>query len=475
MPMRSRPVTTILVVVACLLTAACGARFPRDTAVGAAGRSGPPPAPALDEPGQPVAGEEPGVTEPPPAGPGAAAGPTATTARAGAPPPGGTAAGPATTAASAPSAGAAGPGPAPGVAATTVKIGYLLPITGAAPVPSSFDKGARVYWNYVRDRLGGISIGGQKRNVEVVIEDTQSDANVGKDKARKLIERDNVFLIVVLDRLENQQAIGAFLDARKFPNIAIQAPAGLDRSQEWTFGVTIDHAVQGTLIADYLVKVHNAAKLAVVHENTPVLSPGVTAFTRQVERLGAQVVYTKAIDGQNNDFSSEALGLSGSGATATWLYMAPTPAAKLANQADAIGYHPTWFANSISWNFDLIFAVGRKALAGARAFSPWPPLSDPRTSTYQQEYRRQNPTDIPDDLGIVGWGVGEIVAGGLQAVQGPLGHNSFRTAMQNLQLRPALWNPLSFGPGVRQGGNSVAILKESDGRWALERDFTSSI
>ncbi|MDP9441556.1 MAG: ABC transporter substrate-binding protein, partial [Actinomycetota bacterium] len=372
-------------------------------------------------------------------------------------------------------AAAADPGPAPGVTANTIKIGYLLPITGAAPVPSSFDKGARVYWNYVRDQLGGIAVGGQKRNIEVVIKDTQSDANVGKDKARELIEQDKVFLIVVLDRLENQQAIAAFLDSQRFPNIAIQAPAGLDKSQEWTFGVTIDHAVQGALIADYLVKVQQATKLAVIHENTPVLSPGVTAFTREVEKLGAQVVYSKAIDGQNNDFSNEALQLSSSEATATWLYMAPTPAAKLANQADAVGYHPTWFANAISWNFDLIFAVGRKALAGARAFSPWLPLSDPRTNTYQGEYRRQNPGELPDDLGIVGWGVGEIVGGGLQAVQGPLGHNSFRAAMQSLQLRPTLWNPLSFGPGVRQGGNAVAIYKESDGRWTLERDFTSSI
>ncbi|MBW3556854.1 MAG: ABC transporter substrate-binding protein [Actinobacteria bacterium] len=470
MPIRSRPVSTIVVILVCLLAAACGARFPRETAVGAGSTAAPAAAPAESDPGVAVPGEPaPGAAPSAPA----AGGATTTAPRTAAPAP--TAGGGGVPAGAAPRAAESDPGPAPGVSATSVKIGYLLPITGAAPVPASFDKGARVYWNYVRDQLGGIPVGGQKRNVEIVIEDTQSDANVGKDKARKLIEQDKVFLIVVLDRLENQQAIGAFLDARKFPNIAIQAPAGLDKSQEWTFGVTIDHGVQGVLIADYLVKVHKASKLAVVHENTPVLTPGVTAFTRQVEKLGAQVVYSKSIDGQNNDFSSEALQLAGSGATATWLYMAPTPAAKLANQADAAGHHPVWFANAISWNFDLIFTVGRKALAGARAFSPWPPLSDPRTSTYQQEYRRQNPADIPDDLGIVGWGVGEIVGGGLQAVQGPLGQNSFRLAMQNLQLRPTLWNPLSFGPGVRQGGNSVAIYRESDGRWTLERDFTSSI
>ena len=97
-----------------------------------------------------------------------------------------------------------GPGPAPGVTETTIKIGYLLPLTGAAPIPSRFDKGVNAYWNYVNEQ-GGID----GRAVEVVVEDTQSQAEVGKDKAKKLIEDDQVFAVVVLDRLENQEAIGA--------------------------------------------------------------------------------------------------------------------------------------------------------------------------------------------------------------------------------------------------------------------------
>src|SRR5207247_5870610 len=122
--------------------------------------------------------------------------------------------------------------------------------------------------------------------------------------------------------------------------------------------------------------------LAIVYENVPQLSPGRDAFTKEMTALGGKVTYSKAIDGQANDFSNEALGLRQSGATAAWLYMAPTPAAKLANTADAAGYHPTWFANSISWQFNLVFTVAPQALAGARAFSPWLPPSDPRPNTY---------------------------------------------------------------------------------------------
>jgi branched-chain amino acid transport system substrate-binding protein len=360
-----------------------------------------------------------------------------------------------------------GPGPAPGVTDTTIKIGYLLPLTGAAPVPSRFDKGVTAYWNYINAR-GGID----GRTVEVVVEDTQSQAEIGKDKAKKLIEDDGVFAIVVLDRLENQEAIGRYLNDRQVPNLAIQSPADLPADQIWTFAVTIDHRVQGALVADYFMNDLEAEKVAVVYENTPTLDPGREAFVAEADDLGLDVVYEQAIDPTASDFSNEALALSQSGAEAVWLYMAPTTAAKLANQADAAGFRPTWFANSISWGFDLVFAVAPDSLEDARAFSPWLPLSDPRTRTYQRQYRLQNPGETPDDLGIVGWGVGEIVAEGIRQAGPELGRNSFREALQSMEFEPETWVPLEFGDGVRNGAHEVAVLREDDGSWVVDQDFT---
>jgi branched-chain amino acid transport system substrate-binding protein len=456
---------TVLVALS-MVAAGCGARFPRSATDGAPRRGGS------------VAGDQVSAGAGTDTAPGAATGDT--TAAGGSAPAGAsaTAGGGGSAGSTAPGATKAGgavpppgsvdAGPTTGVTDTSIKIGYLLPLTGAAPVPSNFDKGANVYWTYINGK-GGIN----GRKVQVIIKDTQSSAQVGKDQAKALVEQDKVFAIVVLDRLENQQAIGEYLDARHVPNIEIQTPANLDKGQTWTFGVTIDHAVQGTLIADYFVHVLQARKVAVVYENTPALAPGKDAFAKEIAKQGGQVSYSQAIDGNGNDFSQEALALSRSGATAAWLYMAPTPAAKLANQADAAGYHPVWFANSISWAFDLVFTVAPKALAGARAFSPWLPLSDPRTNTYKQAYQSQT-GETPDDLGIVGWGVGEIVGQGIQLAGKQLGQNNFRAAMQTMKYAPDIWAPLSFGAGVREGANVVAVLKAGNNHWDLDRDFSSS-
>ncbi|HVE64732.1 MAG TPA: ABC transporter substrate-binding protein [Mycobacteriales bacterium] len=458
---------------------ACGARFPRQT-VTAGGVVAQPGVPAAPDDGL---GGQPGVPLPP----------GATTA----PPPGGFTPGPAGPGqpTSGPRQGPGQPSQRPsqqptqgpgqpqsvdpgrrtGVTATSITIGYLIPKTGAAQVPPQVEQGINVYWRYLNDR-GGIF----GRKIQTIVADTESNESVARSRAQQLIDQ-GVFMVAALDRLGVQKAIGEYLDARQVPNVEVQTPANLNARQAWTFGITIDHAVQGGVIARYFKNVLKVAKAAVIYERDATLQPGVDNFKAEAGRQGIQVAYQAVIDGQGNDFSQQAAGLSSSGAQVAWLYMAPTPAAKLANQSKSAGYPGIFFANSISWNFDLIFATGPTAFRGSKAFSPWPALNDQRTQTYQQAYRRYY-SDPPLDLGIPGWGLGQVVASAIRNAGRELGQNGFREAMQNLQLgrtgladgTPLLWSPIAFRPGVREGGPMVVTYTEQNGNWTQESDYRAN-
>ena len=107
-----------------------------------------------------------------------------------------------------------------------------------------------------------------------------------------------------------------------------------------------------------------------------------------------------------------------------------------------------------------MFAVAPKSLKGARAFSPWLPLADPRTDTYKQAYAKQNPGEKPDDLGIVGWGVGQIVAEGTRTTQGPTsGRTRSATRCSTSTSGPTSGRRSTSSAGVREGANVVAVLK----------------
>jgi hypothetical protein len=159
-----------------------------------------------------------------------------------------------------------------------------------------------------------------------------------------------------------------------------------------------------------------------------------------------------------------------------WFYGAPEPMVKIAQQSQAVGYHPIFFANTISWGFDDVADIGNKsgALDGARAFSSWVAASSPKAARYKQAMQQLHPNEDADDIGLVGWGVGEVLGGALKAAGRNLGYNTFRAAFQSLNVTPDVWTPQRFGPGVRYGTTSVIEFRISGDHWNEVGAFRTS-
>ncbi len=357
-------------------------------------------------------------------------------------------------------------GPTPGVTDNSIRIGYLLPLTGAAPIPVGFDDGVRVYWNFLNAN-GGIN----GRNVEIIIYDTESTTSNAIAQARKAVQQDKVFTLLSLDRLEVQDALAKFLEQVGMPHVMVQSPANPPSSWKNTFVGSVDHAVQGAGIAQFMAEVIKKPKVAFVREQTNALKPGTDAFEKRAAALGLEVVAKLTTDPSNNDQSGTVNALVASGAEVVWLYMAPTVAANIVSSAGARTYQPVWFANNISWNFELMHGVTANFLNGSYAFSSWVPLNDKRAQKYKDEYRRQisDPSKSPDDIGLVGWGAGEVISDVLGAAGKDLGWNSFRSALRNFKKGGNVWTPLDFTNGF-VGTNVVKVYKSNGSQWSLFQD-----
>jgi branched-chain amino acid transport system substrate-binding protein len=472
-PGRTPALRVALLLILALSAAACGPRFDRDLLTQqsdvdlAAGPGAPADGTTVDTgaPGtvdsapQDGAPAAPGDTTPfTPAGPDTA----------------GTDTGPVTTGGTGTRSGgttAAAAGPQPGLTGNTIKIGYLVPLTGAAPIPTSWDDGANLYWN-VKNDTGGIN----GRKVQLIIEDTESSTTTAVNKARKLVTQDKVFTIVTLDRLEVQEKVAQFLEQVGMPHVMVQSPASPPASWKNTFTISIDHAVQGRAIAQFWAADLGAGggkrKVGFVREQTSALKPGTDAFEAEAKRLGLQVVARETINPQQVDFSQTVLRLRQSGAEVVWLYMAPTPAATIIGQSGSAGYRPTWFANSISWGFELMHGVTGGFMEGAYAFSPWVSLSHPRAKTYKDAWARKI-GGTADDIGLVGWGVGGVLDAALSRPGRNLGWDSFRASMRTFRAATDVWVPLDFSGGGSIGTRRVAVFKAQGGAWQTVGDFRS--
>ena len=365
-----------------------------------------------------------------------------------------------------------------GVTATTIKIALFVPKTGAAPVPPTIDAQAQNYWDYVKSK-GGI----YGRNVSLTIYDTQS-TEAGAKQAVLQAESDGVFAAISLDRISVEGALVTELHKAGIPHLINQMPHDQAIPSDG-FYIGTDQVHNGVQIADYMAHTLKVHKVGFVGEADPTAYPARNAFVAEAQRLGLQVVHNEVVDGMSNQFLSEAQKMKNDAAQAMWMYVAPNNAINLSKESTADGYHPTWVSSSIAWGFNLVLTPSSGALDGAKSFSPWGGLSDPRYATYNKVNTAGKSQD-DKDVGLPAWGYGQIIAAALKAAGPDLGRNSFRNAMQNLRTGSTdevthtafCWPPLDFTGGKRYGSGDRTIVMTvkgsgANGVWATESDYKS--
>ena len=270
------------------------------------------------------------------------------------------------------------PGPTTGIKGTTITVGLFVPKTGAAPVPPTVDAQAQNYFDYVKSK-GGLN----GRNVTIKIYDTGS-TEAGARSAVQQAVSDGIFAAVSLDRLTVEARLTAELHAAHIPHLVAQLPPATTVPDD-AFYIGMNQLHHGPQIADYMVHTLHKAKLGVIIETDPGLNAARDAFVKEAGALGASV-YKNTINPDQTDYTAQVNALCASKAETTWLYMAPTPAVNIAVEYRQLcpAQKMTWVGNSISWGFNLVLTPAAGALDGAKVFSPWGGLRDPRYATFNK-------------------------------------------------------------------------------------------
>lgn len=371
-----------------------------------------------------------------------------------------------------------------GVTAKTIHLGILVPVTGAAAIPPPVIQSLHAYWDMINAR-GGIN----GRKVSLDIYDTTSTEQGARTAVSQASSKD--LAVMSLDRIAVEQAILNATQADGLPSILAQTTSGTPASDSWEFNVGVSQDRQGTMAADFFAHTLHLKRVAVVTEVDSTLQPAAQAFVAEAKRDHMTVTNYDQIPAGQNQYLSEAQKLANAKPQAVWLYMAPLTAVPLAKEA-LVNYHfhPVWFAQSIAWQFNITLALansaGNNAMDGAYAFAPWPSLSSPQAATYLHYEAKYYPTFATNkglaDIGLVGWGLSQIVANAIQAAGHNLTRSTFRSAMQHLHLgstspvdgSPLLWSPISFSGNVRTGASTIRVLKAGVTEWHPFLGFRSS-
>ncbi len=160
----------------------------------------------------------------------------------------------------------------PGITSKSITIGATLPLSGPASLYARIGTGMRAYFSYInarRARDGKRGVYGRQISLKIYDDAYQEAQTV--QQTRRAVEQDRVFAMLGGLGTENQQAVRAYMNQRKVPQLYISTGLSefgrLYPQNRWTIGWQPDYVQEGILLGRYVRTNLPNAKVAVLRQN----------------------------------------------------------------------------------------------------------------------------------------------------------------------------------------------------------------
>jgi branched-chain amino acid transport system substrate-binding protein len=153
----------------------------------------------------------------------------------------------------------------PGASDTEIKIGNIMPYSGAASAYGIVGKTMSAYFRMVNDN-GGIN--GRKINF-ISYDDAYSPPKT-VEQARRLVESDEVFLIFAPLGTATNSAIQKYMNTMRVPQLFILSGASRWGDHEhfpWTIGLQPNYRSEARVYAAYILEHHPNARIGILYQN----------------------------------------------------------------------------------------------------------------------------------------------------------------------------------------------------------------
>jgi branched-chain amino acid transport system substrate-binding protein len=239
-----------------------------------------------------------------------------------------------------------------GEKATTIKIGINAPITGDIPKVGEGSKFAARMWLADINAAGGLTVGGKKYPVELVIEDNESKAESAVKANTKMITDDEV--LVIVGPQSSKQAVPAGDVANNYQTPMISPwstnPA-TTKERPYVFRGCFLDPFQGPVLANFIKEEFGFKKAAVLYDVASDYPKGLAEFFKQAwEKLygpGSVVAY-ESFTTKDADFSSQLTKIIRSGAEVLFTPQYYNEVALIVKQAHELGWKKP-IVGSDSW------------------------------------------------------------------------------------------------------------------------------
>jgi ABC-type branched-subunit amino acid transport system substrate-binding protein len=263
----------------------------------------------------------------------------------------------------------------PGVTAKEIKVGATFPFSGPASQLGNTGKSLSAYISMINDR-GGIN----GRTVKLITLDDGFSPPKAVEQVRRLVESEEVALIIGSLGTSTNTATAKYLNAKKVPSLFIVAGATkFENYKDYPYTTTglPSYNTEGKMYAKYLTETAPNAKVAILYQNDDLGKDFVLAFKEYLKDDFEKRVVTASYEVSEPTIDSQIVKLRGAGAEALLVAGTPKFAAQALRRASEIDWHPIRIVNHISGSIPALRLAGLDKAVGVvtAAYSKSP--SDP--------------------------------------------------------------------------------------------------
>ncbi len=359
-----------------------------------------------------------------------------------------------------------------GVTDKEVLIGTGMDLTGAvANWGVNIKAGMEAVFSRVND-AGGV----HGRKIRLIAYDHVYQPPKAVTNAKRLVERDKVFVMMGHLGTPTTKAIKEYLEERRVPNIFPSTAASIwTTSGRWHIGDLATYADQTWLIIDHLVKEKKIKKIASFYQDDEYGLDGHLAGRARLRQH--ELAYVAEVDYKRADidFSSQAAKLKESGAEAVILQAVYREPPRLAEQCHAIGYYPLFIGPS-PIVVDKTIALGGKHVDGMMGVEIYPLPTEPGAflDLYRADMKKYFPNLALDTTNLYGYQKAALFMEAMQRAGRNLTRDSLLEGIESIKDWDPGWGlKYSYGGDTRRVMSRVGrLVVVKDGKWTKTSDWT---
>ena len=296
---------------------------------------------------------------------------------------------------------------------TTFKIGTIGPLTGDAAIyGQAVANGAKIAVDEINASDSAIKF-------ELQSQDDVADGETSVNAYNKLMDW-GMQLLAGTTTTGAAQAVSAVANTdRTFMLTPSASSTDVIDGKDNVFQVCFNDPNQGTGSADYMAENMPDAKIAIIYRNDDAYSQGIhDTFVTEAAAKGLNVVYEGTFTKDTaTDFSVQLTGAQSAGADLVFLPIYYQPASVILNQANAMGYAPTFFGVDGMDGILTMEGFDTSLAEGVMLLTPFSPdAQDERTQNFVKSYQEAF-GDTPNQFAADAYDAVYILKAALEAAE----------------------------------------------------------